>query len=256
MSVLVNGTLAGYFQTFWGLRQGNPLFPLLFILVMEALSRLLSRVVQGGLLANFSVGDGVRVSHLLYALIFCGADSEQLGHLRCVLLYFEAVSGLKMNLTKSELIPVGEVGHLLTLAAILGCKVSHLPMSYLGLPLGAPYKAKGVWDGVLERVQHRLTGWKRQYLSEDGKLTLVKSILSSIPTYFMSVYVIPVSVARHLEKLLRDFLWGNYDGEFRYHLVSWKKICCPKEDRGLGVRRLCKFNLALLEKWLWRFSNE
>lgn len=79
-----------------------------------------SVVVSGGAgrLADFSVGDGVRVSHLLNAddaLIFCGADSEQLGHLRCVLLCFKAVSGLKMNLAKSKLIPVGEVGHLLTL---------------------------------------------------------------------------------------------------------------------------------------------
>lgn len=95
MFVLVNGTQAGYFQTFRGLQQGNPLSPLLFILAMEALSRLLSWVVQGSLLAGFSVGDGVRVSHLLYAddaLILCGADSEQLGHLRCVMLCFEVVS--------------------------------------------------------------------------------------------------------------------------------------------------------------------
>ncbi|GMQ11710.1 hypothetical protein CsSME_00054222 [Camellia sinensis var. sinensis] len=89
-------------------------------------------------------------------------SSEQLRNLRCVLLCFEAVLGLKVNLAKLELIPVGEVVQLSTLAAILGCKVSHLSVSYLGLPLGAPYNVKGVWDGVLERVQHQLVGWKRQ----------------------------------------------------------------------------------------------
>lgn len=114
-----------------------------------------SVVVSGDLLAGFSVRDGVRVSYLLYAddaMIFCGANSEQLGHLYCVLLCFEAVSSRKVNLAKSELILVGEVGHLSTSAAILGCKVSHLPVSYLGLPFRVPYKAKGVWDGMLERV--------------------------------------------------------------------------------------------------------
>lgn len=140
-----------------------------------------------------------------------------------------------MNLAKSELIPVGKVVHLPSLATILGCKVSHLLVSYLGFPLGAPYKAKGVWDGVLERVRCRLAEWKRQYLSKGGRLTLVKSVLGSIPTYFMSVHLILVSVARWLERLQRDFLWGCDGGGFRYHLVNWEQVCCSKKAGGLGV---------------------
>ena len=100
-SVLVSGSPAGFFQTYRGLRQGDPLSPLLFILVMEALSRLIQRGVRGGLLDGFEVGDDCRrrisVSHLLYAddtLIFCGAEERQLYNLRCILLCFEAVSGL------------------------------------------------------------------------------------------------------------------------------------------------------------------
>ncbi|CAL5368692.1 unnamed protein product [Camellia sinensis] len=171
--------------------------------------------VHEGLLSGFTVGSpmgsAIRVSHLLYAddaLVFCDAEVAQLGFLRCVLVYFEAVSGLRINLSKSELIPVGEVGQLPVLAAVLGCKVATLPVTYLGLPLGASFKAKGVWDGVLDRVQRRLAGWKQQYLSKGGRLTLIKSVLSSILTYFMSLHVIPVSVAARLEKLQRDFLWG------------------------------------------------
>ncbi|XP_028078613.1 uncharacterized protein LOC114280444 [Camellia sinensis] len=174
MSVLVNGSPAGFFPTYRGLRQGDPLSPLLFILVMEALRRLLSRAVQEGRLQGFA-----------------------------------AVSGLRVNLAKSELIPVGEVATIPVLAAILGCKVANLPITYLGLPLGASFKAKGVWDRVVDRVQRRLAGWKRQYLSKGERLTLIKSVLSSIPTYFMSVHVIPVSVTKRIEQLQRDFLWGS-----------------------------------------------
>lgn len=79
-------------------------------------------------------------------------------------------------------------------------------MSYLGLPLGARFKANEVWNGVVEWVQRCLAGWKRQYLSKGGRLMLIKSVLSSIPTYFMSVHVILVSVAQLLKKLQRDFL--------------------------------------------------
>ncbi|XP_028083014.1 uncharacterized protein LOC114284309 [Camellia sinensis] len=156
--------------------------------------RLLSRTVHEGLLQGFRVGlssgTAMGVSYLLYAddaLVFCDADLW-------------------------ERLPV--------LAVVLGCKVANLPVTYLGLPLGATCKAKGVWDGVVERVQRRLAGWKQQYLSKGGQLTLIKSVLSSLPTYFMSLHVIPVSVAARLEKLQRDFLWGNGGEDFRYHLVD------------------------------------
>ncbi|GMP93729.1 hypothetical protein CsSME_00043442 [Camellia sinensis var. sinensis] len=175
---------------------------------MEALERLLSTAVRRGLLTGFKVGMDrttiLVVSHLFYAddaLIFCGAEESQVGYLRCVLRCFEAVLGLWVNLGKSELIPVGSVPRISMLAAILGCKIVALPTTYLGLPLGASFKAPRVWDGVVDRVQRRLARWKRQYLSKGGHVILIKSVLLSIPTYFMSVHVIPVSVARRLEKL-------------------------------------------------------
>jgi hypothetical protein len=85
----VNGSAHGFFNTSRGLRQGDPLSPLLFIIVMEALSRMLERAMAGGYISGFSVGDStgaeLSISHSLFAddtLIFCGADSEQAWHLR------------------------------------------------------------------------------------------------------------------------------------------------------------------------------
>lgn len=105
--------------------------------------------------------DSLVVSHLFYTddvLIFCGTDAAQMGYLRCVLLCFEAISRLTVNLAKSKMIPVSEVGILLVFTAILECKVATLPVSYLGLPLGATFKATRVWDGVVDRVQRHLVG--------------------------------------------------------------------------------------------------
>ena len=59
------------------------------------------------------------------------------------------------------------------LALELGCKVGGLPSSYLGLPLGAPFKFVAVWDGVEERFQRKLTMWKRQYIFKGGRITRI-----------------------------------------------------------------------------------
>ena len=89
------------------------------------------------------------------------------------------------------------------LALELGCK------DYLGMPLGAPFKSVEVWDDVEERFQKRLAMWKRQYISKGGRLTLIRSTLSSMPIYFMSLFCLLRKVRLRLEKIQRDFLWGG-----------------------------------------------
>ena len=65
------------------------------------------------------------------------------------------MSGLRVNLSKSALISVGEVHNVNALARFFGCGVDYLPSSYLGLPLGAPYKSIAIWDPVVERFHKR-----------------------------------------------------------------------------------------------------
>ena len=92
---------------------------------------------------------------------------------------------------------------------IINLNYTHSYATYLGLPPGAPFRSSRVWDGVEERFRKRLTLWKSQYLSKGGRLTLVKNTLSSLPIYFMSLFVIRRKVAAKLEKIQRDFLWGG-----------------------------------------------
>ncbi|RVX15105.1 putative ribonuclease H protein [Vitis vinifera] len=146
------------------------------------------------------------------------ADAEQLQYLSWTFMWFEAIPQLKVNPSKTEAILVGEGIPMETPAPVLGCKIGSLPTSYLGLPLGAPYKSTRVWDVVEERFKKR-------------------------------------ECAR-LEKIQRDFLWGGGALENRPHLVSWKIICAAKKDGGMGIHSLSILNKALLGKWLWRFANE
>ena len=93
-------------------------------------------------------------------ILFCDANKEQILHVR-MLLCFEAMTGLKVNALKSEMVPIGEVPNVHVLAEILGCRIGSLPMTYLGLPLGASQKSSIVWNPILERIERNLAGWKK-----------------------------------------------------------------------------------------------
>ena len=95
-------------------------------------------------------------------------------------------------------------------------------LSYLGIPLGAHFKDASIWNPILKRVEKKLAGWKRLYLSKGGRLTLLKSTLSSLPTYYLSLFTIPQHIANRLERIQWNFLWGNSNEVFRYPLVAWE----------------------------------
>ncbi|RVW50024.1 Retrovirus-related Pol polyprotein from transposon RE1 [Vitis vinifera] len=234
--ILINGVPAGFFSNSKGLRQGDPLSPYLFVLGMEVLSTMISRAGEGGFIS--------------------GSRREQLTNLSWILAWFEAASGLRINLAKSVLIPVGEVDGMEELAAELGCKLGALPAVYLGLPLGANHKNASSWDGVEERMRRRLAQWKRQYISKGGRITLIKSTLASIPIYLLSLIRIPKVVAKRIEKIQRDFLWEGGSLEGKVHLINWQVVCSPKEEGGLGIRKIELLNKTLLGKWVWRYAYE
>ena len=205
---MLNVSLSNFFGSSRGIRQGDPLSLLLFDIVMEALSRMLDVAASAGQFSGFSVGSmastSLMVSHLLFAddtFIFCDVEPTQIANLRAILARFEEALGLSINLGKSELVLVGAVHNLEVLVGLLGCRQSSLPLKYLGLLLGAKFKDLFIWNLILEKMEWRLAGWKRLYLSKGGKVTLIKSTLSSLPTYFLSFLPLPGKVAKRMEKL-------------------------------------------------------
>ncbi|XP_050281163.1 uncharacterized protein LOC126722032 [Quercus robur] len=207
---------------------------------MEVLSRILKKTEDSGLIQGFHVGPisstSIRISHLLFAnntILFCDASREQLLSIRLVLTYFQVFTGLKVNVGKSEIVPIGEVSNIHNLANILHCRVGSLPMIYLGMPLGTSYKTAFIWNPILERMEKKLACWKQLYLSKGGRLTLLKSTLSSLSTYYLSLFTVPKAVVMRLERIQRNFLWGFSTEFFKYPLVAWEKVCLPRELGGL-----------------------
>ena len=127
-----------------------------------------------------------------------------------------------------------------------------LPIRYLGLPLSTGQLCVADWQLVVGKVEQRLEGWKAKVLSKGGRLVLLRSVLSAIPTFSLYVFKIPTSIEQRLSGLMPRFFWkGSKEGR-GMALVAWDDICTPTDQGGLGVPHFNTMNVALLTKWVKR----
>ena len=128
--------------------------------------------------------------------------------------------------------------------------------TYLGFPLGAHMNTCSAWKPVVKNIENRLASWKVRVLSRAGRLTLMKSVLNSLPVYYMSMFKMPKAIASKIVKLQRRFFWGGSTGEnMGCPMVKWSDIELPREMGGIWVGNIMHKNLILLFKWWWRFSE-
>ncbi|KAK2638085.1 hypothetical protein Ddye_025880 [Dipteronia dyeriana] len=216
MSVLVNGSPTSQFGIKRGLRQGDPLSPFLFNIVAEGFSRLLVKATNVGLFEDDKI-------------IFTKTKLEYLCNIKRILRCFEFVSGLKIKFFfKSCCVRVGKKAVNMPMwVATLKCKATIFPINYLGIPLGSRPSSLAFWRPVVDRIKDRLKPWKRKFLTKSGRVVLIKAMLSSILTYFMSIFKIPLGITLNIEKLQRGFLWGDGIEKKKIHAVNWETLCAP-----------------------------
>nr|GEW74671.1 hypothetical protein [Tanacetum cinerariifolium] len=237
-SILVNGSPTAEFPFHCGLKQGDPLAPFLFILIMESLHLSFMRVVEAGLFKGIQLGSSLSISHLFYA------DDA-------------VFIGLKINIMKRNLLGVGVSRKAVSIAARnIGCLVMSTPFKYLGVMVGGNMSLTKSWDAILGKLKSRLSKWKRNTLSIGGRLTLLKSVLGSTPIYAMSLYKTPKSVLHSMESIRRKFFYEANDDIKKITWISWSKVLAAKDKGGLGVSSLYGLNRALLFKWVWRFLSK
>jgi hypothetical protein len=144
----------------------------------------------------------------------------------------------------------------LSLANSLGCKLTKLPIIYLGIPLHYKKLIADHWNFFITKIENKLQSWKGKLLSIGGRVTLLNSVITSIPLYWMSIYRLPVHVRKAIDKLRKRFLWyGGNSVRKKYSLVAWHIVCKSKSQGGLGLLDLKMMNTTLLAKWIVRFQD-
>lgn len=133
-------------------------------------------------------------------------------------------------------------------AGELGCRVGDFPILYLGLKVGIGLMGVAAWSQVLERVKERLRRWDARSISMGGRATLVKSVLSSLPLYTMSLLEMPKQVEKAFKSMQCKFFWRETEMEKRVVWVKWEEVCKSRLKGGLGVKDLKTFNRALISK--------
>ncbi|GKV49125.1 hypothetical protein SLEP1_g55890 [Rubroshorea leprosula] len=189
-------------------------------------------------------------------ILFGYATEENIWAVKCITRIFELVSGLKINYVKSQLMGVHvDEEWLSRAAAILNCKLGIMPFKYLGVPIGDNPRRLKIWQLLVENFKKKLSQWKGRFVSMGGRITLINVVLSSLPLFLMSMFLIPKGVVKKLDSIRRAFLWGGNDEKRVINWVGWENVCKSKEEGGLGVKNLRTFNLALMGKWRGRLAK-
>ncbi|XP_061983093.1 uncharacterized protein LOC133702794 [Populus nigra] len=239
LAILINGSPSREFSMERGLRQGDPLSSFLFDIAVQ------------GPIVLFN-----RASDSDDTLIFLPNDYSSLLHAKRILCWFEIISRLKVNFYKSSLIGINlDNEYTSGLPNVIFCRSNTFPVRYLGLPLGANPNRLSTWKSVLSIIRAKLSNWKWKILSMAGRICLIKSVLNSLPLYYMSVFTMPKGITKAISSINRCFLWKSTSNSHGICKVAWHKVIKSKPLRGLGLGSIHNKNLALMFKWLWNLDK-
>ncbi|KAJ6817592.1 uncharacterized protein M6B38_410995 [Iris pallida] len=250
-SVLIQGTPYGFFSSSRGLRQGDPLSPYLFTLVMEYFTCLMDLAVHSRrIVPLFRLVHPV-VSHLIYAddlLVLLRPSMGGMRALSDIMEEFGRLSGLKLNREKSRVYFSSSCPQKEERALVLGVEKGELPVKYLGVPLTVNYAREQDCQSLVEFTKKRVEGWQAAGLSFGGRIELLRSVIAGIAMFWLQSIQIPVATITKVESMCADFLWRG-----GIHAISWTQLCRPREEGGVGLRSLRAMKEAARVKMAWQF---
>lgn len=259
-SLCINGSTHGFFQGKRGLRQGDPMSPLLFVLCMDYLSRLLTYAGRQKGYQFHHRCKGLGLNHLVFAddlLIFCKGDYDSVMWNMRSLATFASTSGLCANAGKSAIYTCNmdeQVKH-----QILGdTKYTEetLPFSYLGVKISAKKLCQDDCQFLIDKIVSKLRSWGVRTLSYAGRAQLVNSVLLNLHSYWASIFVLPKKVIDGVTAVCRNYLWDGRAISSKTPLIAWDFVCRDKKMGGLGYKESHTWNYALLGKYIWSVATK
>jgi len=230
-SVLLTGIPGKQFRCKRGVRQGDPLSPLLFVLAADLLQSVVNAMLGSGALQLPFPSHDPDFPIIQYAddtLLIMQADEDQVIALKEALQDFSSSTGLDINYHKSSMYPINiHDDELIRLAAAFGCQTGTLPFTYLGLPVGTTRPKMVDFLPLVDCMERRLTA-SSCFLNQGGKLQLLNSVISSMPTYYLCSLHIPAGIIKQLERIQRQCLWRKYGKDSGKSLTAWDLVCRPK----------------------------
>jgi hypothetical protein len=225
LCIRINDENCNYFKSGKGLRQGDPLSPLLFNLVADVFSRMLMKAARQGFITRLlpQVVEG-RIISLQYAddtLLFLENDMDKASILKWLLVCFEQMSRMKINYDKSDLLTVGvDEDRANDFAKLFCCKRCDFPIKYLGVPLHFNKLTRKDLQPVVDKILKRIAGWRGRLVSYAGRLILLIACLASIPIYLLSIVKFPKWAIKMMNTHMGHFLWNNTEEKHKYHLAN------------------------------------
>ncbi|GJX74351.1 hypothetical protein Tco_0312946, partial [Tanacetum coccineum] len=259
-SLNLNGDIHGFFKGKRGLRQGDPLSPYLFTLIMEVLTLMIKRRVNlSGVFRYHKHCEELQLVNVCFAddlFIFARGDLDSARVIMESLDEFKLTSGLVPSIPKSTAFFCNVPNHVkISILNIMPFAEGNLPVKYLGVPLISSRLLNKDCKVLVEKAKNRIEDWKNKSLSFAGRLQLCKSVISSLHVYWASVLIIPKGIIYDIQSLIRGFLWCNGEYKRGKAKVAWDDICLPKSEGGLGLRSLDLFNMALMTTHIWNIVS-
>ncbi|KAM0922736.1 hypothetical protein ACQ4PT_005968 [Festuca glaucescens] len=237
-AININVEVGSYFRPSCGVRQGDPISPLLFNTAVDALAEILDKARTAGHISGM-VGHlipGGGITHLQYAddtLIMVEGSELDIQNLKFLLLCFEEMSGLRINFDKSEVVVLGyPPKEQQRIADNLNCRLASFPITYLGMPIRDSRILIKDLAPLVGRVRMKAEPWRARFTSKGSKSVLIDSCLSSLPMYIMGLCLLPEGVHGDFDMELSRFFWQDTNGRQKYHMVKWADICVPKDQGG------------------------